>query len=161
MNAKGFYDPVKPTSSKTSLAAPWAGPIKKDKTFIFGSYEGRRIKQGISSNPVPLPTAANLAGDFSNQTPFRGHFDDAHGGQCFANRCGTALSPQANTELANIQAGATPTPKITIFYFPVTRFPRSALIRFRSPAELCAPHLRRHCFKQPRTKPRSWRPIHH
>jgi len=36
------------------------GPIKKDKTFIFGSYEGRRNRQGISSGNVILPTSAEL-----------------------------------------------------------------------------------------------------
>ena len=38
------------------------GPIKKDKTFIFGSYEGRRNRQGISSGNVILPTSAELNG---------------------------------------------------------------------------------------------------
>jgi Carboxypeptidase regulatory-like domain len=68
LNAKGFYDPVKPDSIQNQFGGTIGGPIKKDKTFFFGSYEGRRIKLGKSSNPVPLPTAANLAGDFSNNT---------------------------------------------------------------------------------------------
>jgi len=36
------------------------GPIKKDKTYVFGSYEGRRNRQGISSGNVILPTSAEL-----------------------------------------------------------------------------------------------------
>ena len=68
LNAKGFYDPVKPDSIQNQFGGTIGGPIKKDKTFFFGSYEGRRIKLGKSSNPVPLPTEANLAGDFSNST---------------------------------------------------------------------------------------------
>jgi hypothetical protein len=38
------------------------GPIKKDSTFLFGSYEGRRNRQGISSGNVTLPTSAELNG---------------------------------------------------------------------------------------------------
>jgi len=66
LNAKGFYDPVKPDSIQNQFGGTFGGPIKKDKTFFFTSYEGRRIKKGKSSNPVPLPTAANQAGDFSD-----------------------------------------------------------------------------------------------
>ena len=66
LNAKGFYDPVKPDSIQNQFGATFGGPIKKDKTFFFTSYEGRRIKKGKSSNPVPLPTAANQTGDFSD-----------------------------------------------------------------------------------------------
>ncbi len=66
LNAKGFYDPVKPDSIQNQFGGTFGGPIKKDKTFFFASYEGRRIKKGKSSNPVALPTLANQAGDFSN-----------------------------------------------------------------------------------------------
>lgn len=66
LNAKGFYDPVKPDSIQNQFGGTFGGPIKKDKTFFFGSYEGRRIKKGKSSEPVPLPTLANQAGDFSD-----------------------------------------------------------------------------------------------
>jgi outer membrane receptor protein involved in Fe transport len=66
LNAKGFYDPVNPDSIQNQFGGTVGGPIKKDKTFFFGSYEGRRVKKGKSSDPVPLPTAANQAGDFSD-----------------------------------------------------------------------------------------------
>ena len=45
LNAKGFYDPVKPDFQQNQFGGTLGGPIKKDKTFIFGSYEGRRIKR--------------------------------------------------------------------------------------------------------------------
>src|SRR5579871_5872370 len=49
LNAKGFYDPVKPDSIQNQFGGTIGGPIKKDRTFFFGSYEGRRIKLGKSS----------------------------------------------------------------------------------------------------------------
>ena len=123
LNAKGFYDPVKPDFQQNQFGGTLGGPIKKDKTFIFGSYEGRRIKQGISSNPVPLPTSANLAGDFSNGAPFAGTLTTPTVANVLQTRCGTALSPAANTELANIQAGATPTPNNYSILFPGNQIP--------------------------------------
>ena len=69
LNSKGFYDTQKPDFIQNQFGATFGGPIKKDKTFFFGSYEGRRIKRGISSNPVLLPTNGNVNGDFSNGDP--------------------------------------------------------------------------------------------
>jgi len=41
------------------------GPIRKDKTFIFGSYEGLRLAQGQTGTSV-VPTADEKAGNFSS-----------------------------------------------------------------------------------------------
>jgi Carboxypeptidase regulatory-like domain len=41
------------------------GPIRKDKTFFFGSYEGLRLIQGQSATSV-VPTPAQRTGDFSS-----------------------------------------------------------------------------------------------
>ena len=40
------------------------GPVKKDKLFFFGSYEGWRIREGASGRTT-VPTAAFRQGDFS------------------------------------------------------------------------------------------------
>lgn len=41
------------------------GPIKKDKLFFFGSFEGTLERAGISPIPYSVPTANIRAGDFS------------------------------------------------------------------------------------------------
>lgn len=69
LNAGNFIDNAngvpKGDFKQNQFGATLGGPIKKDKTFIFGSYEGRRIVSGVSSGTVLLPTAGELAGDFS------------------------------------------------------------------------------------------------
>src|SRR5450432_136406 len=129
LNAKGFYDPVKPDFQQNQFGGTLGGPIKRDKTFIFGSYEGRRIKRGVSSNPVPLPTDANLAGDFSTNPDgspadlFAGTLSTPTVANVLQTRCGTSLSPAANAELANITAGGTPTPQNYQLLFPNNQIP--------------------------------------
>src|SRR5215472_14089614 len=48
LNTKGFFDPAVPVYQQNQFGGTLGGPIKKDKTFICGSYEGNRLKQGIS-----------------------------------------------------------------------------------------------------------------
>ncbi len=61
-----FFAAPKPDFKQNQFGGTIGGPIKKDKTFFFGSYEGRRIIQGIVSQPISVPTAAELNnGDFS------------------------------------------------------------------------------------------------
>ena len=69
LNAKGYFDTDKPDFIQNQFGGTIGGPIKKDKTFFFASYEGRRIKRGISTSPVLLPSAAEQAGDFSGGDP--------------------------------------------------------------------------------------------
>lgn len=40
------------------------GPVKKDKTFYFGNYEGRRRRTGVILQGL-VPAAEQMAGDFS------------------------------------------------------------------------------------------------
>ena len=69
LNAKGYLDPTKPDNKTNQFGGTLGGPIKKDHTFLFGSYEARRAISGYTSDPVVVPDAAQLSGDFS-ASPF-------------------------------------------------------------------------------------------
>jgi outer membrane receptor protein involved in Fe transport len=47
----------KPQFNQNQFGGTFGGPIRKDRTFFFASYEGRRIRQGITSPVVTVPTA--------------------------------------------------------------------------------------------------------
>ncbi|WP_457832157.1 outer membrane beta-barrel protein, partial [Staphylococcus aureus] len=67
------------------------GPIRKDRTFFFGSYEGRRIRQGIPSDVVTVATNAERTGDFSAGS-FAGTLNDANVASILNNRPGCAAA---------------------------------------------------------------------
>jgi len=58
LNAQGFFDSSKASFIQNQFGATFGGPIKKDRTFFFGSYEGRRVRQGQSGDTVFMPTAS-------------------------------------------------------------------------------------------------------
>ena len=60
-------------SGRISLAAVFGGPVKKNKTFFFTSFEADRFSQGQSALSI-VPTTAELAGNmaldpFGNAAP--------------------------------------------------------------------------------------------
>jgi Carboxypeptidase regulatory-like domain len=100
-----------PDLKQNQFGGTLGGPIRKDHTFLFGSYEGRRIRQGISSGSVFLPTAAETAGDFSAggaAAPFSGNLTSPLVANILQNRtgCNAALTPGGQTALASAAGGA-------------------------------------------------------
>src|SRR5580700_3632946 len=65
LNAKGYLDPTKEAFILNQFGATVGGPIKKDRTFFFGSYDGRRRIRGVSSGLVSVPSMAETGGVFS------------------------------------------------------------------------------------------------
>jgi len=93
-----FTPSPKPAFKQNQFGGTFGGPIKKDKTFFFGSYEGRRIVQGIVSQPVTVPTAAEVGGDFSSAgaaTIFQGTLTDATVAGVLNDRTGCAAAVNA------------------------------------------------------------------
>ncbi len=69
LNANTFFNNragvSRPAFSQNQFGANLGGPIRKDKTFFFGSYEGFRLRQG-QSYVFSVPTDAMRAGNFAD-----------------------------------------------------------------------------------------------
>src|SRR4030088_2712079 len=65
LDAHNFFDSTRPPFKRNQFGVTAGGPILKDRTFIFGNYEGLRQSLGITQvNFVPTDTArvGHLAG---------------------------------------------------------------------------------------------------
>ena len=56
---------ARPSYKRNQYGMALGGPIRKNRAFIFGSYEGLRLIQGETGTAV-VPTAAEKGGDFSS-----------------------------------------------------------------------------------------------
>src|SRR3984885_10776974 len=123
-----FFQAPKPEFRQNQFGGTIGGPVRKDKTFFFGSYEGRRIVQGILSQPISVPTAAEVTnGDFSaaglanggvdaNGNPgFAGSLSDATVANILQSRCGSSLTGASAAAVAQVAGGGAPAPFSTIF----------------------------------------------
>jgi len=123
LDSRGYFDPSLPDYKQNQFGGTLGGPIKKDRTFIFGSYEGDRLRQGVSSGKVVLPTSANATGDFSgayNADPVDNVFMGALTDQPFANimaarntggaatNCGAAILANSGVDITNLPANGAP-----------------------------------------------------
>src|SRR3989454_8286211 len=64
LDARNFFDTKKPPFRRNQFGASLGGPIIKDRTFIFGDYEGLRSSLGVTQVDT-VPSAAALAGNLS------------------------------------------------------------------------------------------------
>jgi hypothetical protein len=124
LDSRGYPDTTKPQLNQNQFGGTFGGPIKKDRTFFFFSYEARRIRDGQPGQLLNVPTGTpsvtaptgEFGGDFSAQGPFAGGI--APGGliaQVLDGRagCDTALGhtvasvgPDINTGLADWNSAA-------------------------------------------------------
>ena len=64
LDARNFFDTQKPPFRRNQFGVSLGGPILKNRTFIFGDYEGLRASTGVTQVDT-VPSAAALAGNLS------------------------------------------------------------------------------------------------
>src|SRR5215469_9555024 len=64
LDARNFFDTQKPPFHRNQFGVSLGGPIIKDRTFIFGDYEGLRSSIGVTQVDT-VPSSAALAGNLS------------------------------------------------------------------------------------------------
>ena len=128
LNARGFFDTAKPDFKQNQFGSTLGGPILKDHTFFFTSYEGRRIRQGTPSAVFPVPSGAERGGDFSAGPTFAGTLSDPNGAvsQVLNSRpgCAAAVTAEGGAAIAPGTAYADIFPNN---YIPPACFDQTAL----------------------------------
>jgi hypothetical protein len=65
LNARNFFEPRVADLKQNQFGFAAGGPLKKNKLYAFGSYQGLRDRREASTVEALVPSAAERAGDFS------------------------------------------------------------------------------------------------
>ncbi|MGE5645727.1 MAG: carboxypeptidase regulatory-like domain-containing protein [Acidobacteriota bacterium] len=66
LDARNFFSTDVEPLKQNQFGATAGGPLRRDRTFLFGYYEGFRNRQGVTRSGV-VATGAQRQGDFSGQ----------------------------------------------------------------------------------------------
>lgn len=75
LDARNYFDLPngRPQWNQNQFGGTFGGPVKKDRSFFFVSYEGRRVREGLTGQAVAVPSGTpsltsptgEFGGDFS------------------------------------------------------------------------------------------------
>jgi len=66
LDARNFFEADRGTYDQNQFGGTIGGALKKDKAFFFADYQGTRMRQGLDTGLISVPSAAERAGDLSS-----------------------------------------------------------------------------------------------
>ena len=66
LDARNFFSPDVATYRQNQFGGTLGGPLKKNKVFFFGDYQGTRTTQGIDTGNIEVPSLADRTGNLSD-----------------------------------------------------------------------------------------------
>jgi hypothetical protein len=94
LDARGFFDPSRSPYIQNQYGGTLGGPIKKDRIFFFGDYQGTRNIQGISTGLLPVPSLTDRTGNLSDlASQLTGTVEGTYAASLLSQRLGYGVSP--------------------------------------------------------------------
>ena len=69
LDARNFFSPERSFYRQNQFGGTVGGPIRKNKIFYFGDYQGTRSNQGLDTGLISVPSLAERSGDMRGVLP--------------------------------------------------------------------------------------------
>jgi Carboxypeptidase regulatory-like domain/TonB dependent receptor len=66
LDARNYFSPTRGAFDQNQFGGTFGGPIRKNKIFFFGDYQGTRSTQGIDTGEIPVPSLQDRTGNLSD-----------------------------------------------------------------------------------------------
>src|SRR4029077_11813841 len=93
LDAKNYFSTQRSIFQQNQYGGTLGGPIKRNKLFFFGDYQGQHTKQGQDTGVVAVPSPANRAGNFSDSPTFTGGVNGPYLAQSLSRILGYQVTP--------------------------------------------------------------------
>ena len=68
LDARNYFSPTRGAFRQNQFGGTFGGPIRHDKLFFFGDYQGTRQTQGIDTGDISVPSDADRTGNLLDFT---------------------------------------------------------------------------------------------
>ena len=94
LDARNFFSPARGIFQQNQFGGTFGGPVVRKKLFFFTDYQGTRMKQGVDTGLIAVPSEQDRSGNLADMT---GALTGAVNGQNWANlltqKLGYPVSP--------------------------------------------------------------------
>jgi hypothetical protein len=66
LDARGYFDPSRPAFQQNQFGATFGGPFKPQKLYFFSDYQGTRMRQGVETGLISVPSLQDRSGNLSD-----------------------------------------------------------------------------------------------
>jgi hypothetical protein len=70
LDARNFFSSDRAEFRQSQFGGALGGPIRRDRVFIFGDYQGTRMTQGVDTGLIAVPSSEDRAGSLSDLPGF-------------------------------------------------------------------------------------------
>ena len=66
LDARGYFDPTRPVFRQNQFGGTLGGPVKHQKVYFFGDYQGTRTNEGVETGNISVPSIQDRSGNLSD-----------------------------------------------------------------------------------------------
>lgn len=66
LDARGYFDPSRPVFRQNQFGGTLGGPVKHQKIYFFGDYQGTRTDEGVETGDISVPSIQDRSGNLAD-----------------------------------------------------------------------------------------------